>query len=181
MRTSVNATATNTRDMPCHQHPEPRDSSRADSRVRETTKPTKITMPRFLGIDHGSKRIGLAVSDPGATLASPLTTIDAATNFSDQVAAILSYAKEFEIDAFVIGLPLNMDDTEGNQAKTVRRFGAELLRISGKPVHYWDERLSSHAAEDLLRPAELTRKKRKARLDRVAAQIMLQEFLDSEA
>lgn len=138
-------------------------------------------MPRFLSIDHGSKRIGLAVSDPGATLALPLTTIEASGDLSDQVAAVLSWAEEYEIDAFVVGLPLNMDDTEGNQAKAVRRFGAELQRISGKPVHYWDERLSSHAAEEMLRPAELTRKKRKARLDRVAALVILQEFLDSRS
>ena len=138
-------------------------------------------MPRFLGIDHGSKRIGLAVSDAGATLASPLATIHASGNLSDEIAAVLSCAKEYEIDACVVGLPLNMDDTEGDQAKTVRRFGAELGRISGKPVHYWDERLSSRAAEELLRPAELTRKKRKARLDRVAAQVMLQGFLDAHA
>ena len=138
-------------------------------------------MPRFLGIDHGSKRIGLAVSDPGATLASPLTTITASGNLSDEIAAVLSYAKGYDIDAFVVGLPLNMDDTEGDQAKTVRRFGTELARITGKPVHYWDERLSSHAAEELLRPAELTRKKRKARLDRVAALVILQGFLDARS
>jgi len=138
-------------------------------------------MPRFLGIDHGSKRIGLAVSDPGATLASPLATIPASGDLTDEIASVLSYAKDYEIDAFVIGLPLNMDDTEGNQAKTVRRFGTELARVSGKPVHYWDERLSSHAAEDLLRPAELTRKKHKARLDRVAALVILQGFLDARA
>lgn len=136
-------------------------------------------MPRFLGIDHGSKRIGLAVSDPGATLASPLTTVVASGNLSAEVAAMLSCAKDYEIDAFVVGLPLNMDDSEGNQAKTVRRFGAELQRISGRPVYYWDERLSSHAAEELLRPAELTRKKHKARLDRVAALVILQGFLDA--
>ncbi|MFH1108246.1 MAG: Holliday junction resolvase RuvX [Planctomycetota bacterium] len=136
-------------------------------------------MPRFLGIDHGTRRIGLAVSDPDATLASPLATIAASGRLSDQVAAVLSCAKEYDIGAFVVGLPLNMDDTEGDQAKTVRRFGAELGRASGKPVHYWDERLSSHAAEELLRPAELTRKKRKARLDRVAAQVILQGFLDA--
>ena len=138
-------------------------------------------MPRFLGIDHGSKRIGLAVSDPGATLASPLTTIAASSNLSDEIASVLSYAKDYDIDAFVVGLPLNMDDTEGNQAKTVRRFGTELERISGKPVHYWDERLSSHAAEELLLPAELTRKKHKARLDRVAALVILQGFLNAQA
>jgi len=136
-------------------------------------------MPRFLGIDHGSKRIGLAVSDPGATLASPLTTITTSGNLSDEIAAVLSHAKDYDIDAFVVGLPLNMDDSEGNQAKSVRRFGAELERITGKPVYYWDERLSSHAAEELLRPAELTRKKYKARLDRVAALVILQGFLDA--
>jgi len=138
-------------------------------------------MPRFLGIDHGSKRIGLAVSDPGATLASPLTTIAASGDLSDQVEAVLSCAEEYDIDAFVVGLPLNMDDTEGNQAKTVRRFGAELQRISGKPVQYFDERLSSNAAEEMLRPAELTRKKHKARLDRVAAFVILQGFLDARS
>ncbi len=138
-------------------------------------------MPRFLGIDHGSKRIGLAVSDPGATLASPLTTISASGDLSDQVAAVISCVEEYDIDAFVVGLPLNMDDTEGIQAKAARKFGEELRRISGKPVHYWDERLSSLVAKELLDPAELTRKKRKARLDRVAAQVMLQGFLDARS
>ncbi len=135
-------------------------------------------MPRFLGIDHGTKRIGLAVSDPSATLASPLATVAASGNMSDEAAAVLSCAKEYDIDAFVVGLPLNMDGTEGDQAKKARRFGAALEQDGGKPVHFWDERLSSHAADELLRPAELTRKKHKARLDRLAAQVMLQEFLD---
>ena len=90
----------------------------------------------------------------------------------------MARAAEYEVEAFVVGLPLNMDDTEGKQAKIARRFGDELARATGKPVRFWDERLSSVAARELLEGAKLTRKKRKARIDRVAAQVILQSFLD---
>jgi putative Holliday junction resolvase len=73
-----------------------------------------------------------------------------------------------------------MDGSEGEQAKLVRKFGDHLHGLSAKPVHYFDERLSSYAADELLQPAELTRKKRKARHDSVAAQVILQNFLDAE-
>ncbi len=135
-------------------------------------------MARFLGIDYGNRRIGLALSDAGGSLASPLTTIEPGVSLSDRVSAVVSYINKHEIDALVVGLPLNMDDTEGHQAKITRRFGDELGRRTGKPVHYWDERLSSFAAEELLRPAELSSKKRKAVRDAVAAQVILQGFLD---
>ncbi len=81
--------------------------------------------------------------------------------------------------ALVVGLPLNMDGSEGDQAKLTRRFGDKLAQVSGLAVHYWDERLSSVTARRLMIPAELSRKKRKARLDRVAAQVILQSFLDT--
>ena len=138
-------------------------------------------MARFLGIDYGTKRIGLAVSDPDGRLASPLTTIEARGRAADHALAVLPYVTEYEVEAIVVGLPLNMDDTEGEQAGITRVFGDELARATGVAVHYWDERLSSAAAEELLLPAELTRKKKKARLDRVAAQVMLQSFLDAHA
>jgi len=136
-------------------------------------------MPRYLGIDHGLKRIGLAVSDAGGTLASPLATIDVSGMVTDQIAIVIERSRECDVDAFVVGLPLNMDGSEGRQAKFARQFGDEIGRITGKPVHYWDERLSTFAAQELLRPADLTRKKRKARMDRVAAQVILQSFLDT--
>ena len=138
-------------------------------------------MPRFLGIDYGTKRIGLAVSDPEAAMASPLTTVQSRGDVGQDVVALAAVVREYEIDELVVGLPLNMDDTEGEQAKITRAFGEALTHQINLPVHYHDERLSSFTAEELLRPAELTRKKKKARLDRVAAQVMLQAFLDERA
>ena len=136
-------------------------------------------MPRYMAIDYGSKRLGLAVSDAGATLASPLTTLPSTGRMADDVANVLAEAREFEVDEFVVGLPLNMDGTEGPQAKATRRFGDELAKTSGRPVHYFDERLSSVTAEGLLQPGEFTRKKKKNRMDRVAAQVILLAFLES--
>ena len=138
-------------------------------------------MPRFLGIDYGTKRIGLAVSDPDATIASPLRTIQSRGDAGQDAMAVAAVAREYEVDELVVGLPLNMDGTEGEQAKICRTFGEALQRETGLPVSYCDERLSSFAADELLRPAELTRKKKKARRDRVAAQVMLQGFLEERA
>ncbi len=138
-------------------------------------------MPTFLGIDYGKKRIGLAVSDAGGKMALPLTTVQAHGTLAQHAVAVIAACEDFDIDAFVLGLPLNMDGTEGPQAKLVRRFGAELHRAGGKPVHFWDERLSSRSAAELLQPAKLTRKKKKHALDTIAAKVMLQEFLDSLA
>lgn len=136
-------------------------------------------MLRFLGIDFGTKRIGLAVGDDSARLASPLTTIDAHGSLIDHIRSVVAFADDYGVDAFVVGLPKNMDETEGEQAKITRQFGDELARSTGKAVHYFDERLSSCAAQELLRPAELSRKKRKAVQDAVAAQVILQGFLDA--
>jgi putative Holliday junction resolvase len=134
-------------------------------------------MQRFLGIDYGTKRIGLAVGDDLIRIASPIETIEACGEVAEHVRAVMSAAEAYGVDAFLVGLPLNMDGTEGEQAKITRRFGDELGRVTGKPVHYFDERLSSSAAQELLRPADLTRRKRKSIQDAVAAQVILQGFL----
>jgi len=136
-------------------------------------------MACFFGIDYGVKRIGLSVCNREETIVSPVTTLRACGYVAEDASAVAACAAKYEVDAFVVGLPLNMDDTEGKQAKIARRFGGELARIADKPVHFWDERLSSLTAEELLQPAELTRKKRKARIDRIAAQVILQSFLDA--
>ncbi len=136
-------------------------------------------MPHFLAVDYGSKRIGLAVGDTETRLAVPLSTIEASGGVTADARAVLNLIADYEAEEVVIGLPLNMHGTEGEQAKVSRRFGDELSRLSGKPVHYWDERLSSIEAKELLEQTDLTTKKRKARLDRVAAQVILQEFLDA--
>jgi len=133
-----------------------------------------------LAVDYGTKRIGLAISDGRGVIASPLTTVSARGSLVEQVETVVDAVHEFDVDALVVGLPVNMDDTEGGQAAITRRYGGALGTRFGKPVHYFDERLSTVAADEMLRPAELTRKKRKARTDAVAAQVILQSFLDGQ-
>jgi len=137
-------------------------------------------MQRYLGIDYGSKRIGLAVGDDGTRIASPVETIEAAGGVADVVHRVAAVAEQYQVDAFVIGLPMNMDGTEGEQAKITRQFGDKLAHATGMCVDYFDERLSSASARELLQPADLTRKKRNAREDAVAAQVILQAFLDEQ-
>ncbi len=137
-------------------------------------------MITYLAIDYGTKRIGLAVGDDHTRVASPLKMLDAVGRAVDDARAVLRIAAEYDVDAFVVGLPLNMDDSEGPQAKMTRAFGDELARLAGRTVLYHDERLTSVEAEELMRPAELTRKKRKKRLDSVAALVILQNFLDDD-
>jgi putative Holliday junction resolvase len=133
----------------------------------------------YCGIDHGTKRIGLAIADPGASIASPLAAIDGSGPAGRIIGRVTEAVREFDVGAWVIGLPLNMDGSEGPQAKLVREFGGRLADATGKPVHYWDERLSSESADALLAPAALTRKRKKLRRDAVAAQVILQSFLDA--
>lgn len=133
----------------------------------------------LLGIDYGSKRIGLAVSDAAGAMAMPLGVVEAKGTLEEQARRVLAAAEGYDVGGFVVGLPLNMDDTEGPQAKASRRFGEALSRAAGRPVTYWDERLSSAAADDLLRPADLTRGKHKARRDSVAALVVLQSYLNA--
>ena len=136
-------------------------------------------MGSIIGIDYGGKRIGLSVGDERAGVASPLTTVTVRGDPAAQAQAVLQPARAFDVDAFVIGLPLNMDDTEGPQARATRKFGEELARAAGVPVHYWDERLSSFAADELLASTDLSRAKRKAIQDSLAAQVILQAYLDA--
>lgn len=138
-----------------------------------------MALIRYLAIDYGSKRIGLAVGDSQLAIVSPLEPVYSKGRVDDDIAAVLATAEEYGADEFVIGLPLNMDDTEGPQAKLTRQFGDAIQSKSGKKIHYFDERLSSFAADELLRDCEFTRKQHRARQDGVAAQVLLQTFLDS--
>ena len=135
-------------------------------------------MSRFLAVDYGSKRIGLAIGDDDTYVASPIKTIAGCGDVRSDAAAVNACAGEYDVDGIVIGLPLNMDDSEGSQAKIVRTFGEALDAMTDSTIHYVDERLSSFTSEELIRPAGLTRKKKRARVDRVAAQVILQTFLD---
>jgi len=134
----------------------------------------------YLGIDYGTKHIGLALSDPDAVIVSPLKTIDTAATMEDTARAILAAVCDYDLAGIVIGLPLNMDGTEGSQAKLSKQLAEAIRQVGGPPVYLHDERLTSHAADKLLAGSELTHKKKKRRHDAVAAQVLLQSFLESK-
>jgi putative Holliday junction resolvase len=131
---------------------------------------------RYLAIDHGKKRTGLAICDRNETICSPLTVISAQHNVLKKIVEAIA---DEGVEAVVLGLPLNMDGSEGPQAKTVRVFAEELALQIDIPIHFQDERLTSFAAEEMLAPAELGRKKQKKHLDAVAAAQILETFLES--
>ncbi len=134
---------------------------------------------RLLGLDYGTVRIGIAVSDPGQQFAGPLDNYTRRTEEED-IRHLKSITKENRIVALVVGLPVHMSGDEGGMASGARRFGEWLREQLQLPVTYWDERFSSAIAEEHLLEAGLSKKKRKARLDKIAAQILLQSFLDAE-
>ena len=133
---------------------------------------------RLLGIDYGSRHIGLAISDPDSIIATPLEVIDATGSPDGDAAKIAELGREHGITEFVIGLPLNMDGSEGKQAQITRTMGEALAGTTSLPVHFFDERFSTYAADNVLREAELNRRERGAHLDKVAASIILQGFID---
>ena len=134
---------------------------------------------RYLGIDYGLKRVGLAICDPGETIVSPLCQLqvnpERPAMFFDRLKQIIS---ENQVDAIVIGLPLNMDDTEGPQAKLSRKVAGQLAQATNLKVHLQDERLSSAAADEILAQSGLSAQKRRARRDMLAACDILREFLN---
>ena len=132
---------------------------------------------RYLAIDYGLKRTGLAICDDGESITSPLKVL---TEPKLLVDSIVKIAKEEEVGAIVIGLPLNMDDgSEGPMAKRVREFASEFEGRIDLPIFFQDERLSSFDAEGKM-AGLYTRKKKKGRLDAVAAASILQTFLDNK-
>jgi len=134
---------------------------------------------RYLAIDHGQKRTGLAISDASETLVSPYSVIETA-NEEELLRQILVVLEADEIDAVVVGLPINMDGTEGVRSKQVRQFVSTLKQRTNKPIHLHDERLSSFEAQHLIGDLELTRKKKKKRLDAIAAAAILRSFFEQE-
>jgi putative Holliday junction resolvase len=132
---------------------------------------------RVLGIDYGDRRIGLAVSDPGRVIARGLPTLKN-EGPAEVLAAIRRLVEEHEVAEIVVGLPRNMDDSLGPQAHKTVRF-AEELKSLGRKVHLVDERLTTEQARRAMTEAGLSRGQQHRRVDRVAAQLILQIFLDS--
>ncbi len=132
---------------------------------------------RYLGVDLGTRRIGLALAEPEGGLVSPLKVVPAPGRIDQVARLLLAAAREYAADQIVIGLPLNMDGSEGPQARHARAVAESVRRPGGPAVHLHDERLTSHAADGRLAGRGLTRKRKKARQDAVAAQIMLESFV----
>lgn len=132
---------------------------------------------RLLGFDVGSKTIGLAVSDSGLTVASPVETI-ARTKFTEDVKAVARVVETYKIGGFVVGLPINMDGSEGPRCQSVRQFGRNLLEKIDRPLTFWDERLSTSAVDRSMLEADLSRKRRGELVDKLAAAFILQGALD---
>jgi putative Holliday junction resolvase len=130
---------------------------------------------RYLAIDYGAKRTGLAVCDAAETIASPYGVLQGQKDLIERIARIVVSEN---IEALVLGLPLNMDDTEGPQAKRVRSFAGQLRSRIPIPVHFQDERLSSFGAEQKLEEIGLSKGKKRERLDALAAAEILQAFLE---
>ncbi len=137
-------------------------------------------MKRALGIDHGDARIGVAIADDLGMLAHPLETITV-KDVADPLARIAAIIQRDRIDIVILGLPRNMDGTYGPVAEKVRAFAEELRARVPCEVKMWDERLTSVAAQRSLHEAGRNVKKSREVIDQVAAQLILQGWLDSQA
>lgn len=144
------------------------------------SEPSSTDQPfrRILGLDVGSKTIGLAVSDPLGISAQGLETIRRKNKRTDfeQLAQVI---QKYEIGELVVGYPLRMSGLEGAQAEKMQRFAAELRQRFELPVHLWDERLTSAQANRLLRETDMSIKRRSEVVDRMAAILILQSWMDA--
>jgi len=135
---------------------------------------------RYLGLDFGSKTVGVAISDPLLMSASGLEIIrrDRESKIRKTLSRIDEIIKEYDVDEFVLGLPMNMDDTEGERCRKTREFGENLERRTGLKVNYFDERLSSFEAHEILDECGIKSINHKEFVDEVAAMVILQGFLE---
>jgi putative Holliday junction resolvase len=134
---------------------------------------------RLMGVDHGTKTLGLALSDVLLMVASPFQTIER-VKFTKDAQKLLEYVDKQEVGGLVMGLPVEMDGTEGPRCQSVRQFAANLLEIRDLPIAFWDERLSTSAVERMMvAEADISRKKRAGLKDKLAAVWILQGALDA--
>lgn len=132
---------------------------------------------RYLAIDYGTRRTGLAICDASETIVSPLTVVHGQEPLLKKIAQIV---EDENVEAVVLGLPLNMDGSEGPQSQIVHKYAEKLRDHLHIPVYLQDERLSSFGAEEKLAPANLSKGKMKERLDAVAAAEILEAFLEQK-
>lgn len=169
-----------------NQSGERQDSGKGNEKAHGQNKPVLPEMPKFAskgrlaGVDFGTVRIGVAISDPGQTISSPLETYNRRTIELDA-----KYFKELasseELVGFVVGLPVHMSGDASEKSKEAIAFGEWLYQATEVPVAWIDERYTTAMAREMLNQSSLSGKKRKAQLDKLAAQILLSAYLDSGA
>ena len=144
--------------------------------------PSQLTRgQRLMGLDLGSKTIGLALSDVMLSVASPLETIRR-TKFTPDAQRLIERIKEHDVGALVLGMPFEMDGTEGKRCQSTRDFAINFKKMRDIPISYWDERLSTSAVERMLvGDVDMTRKRRSEVVDKLAATYILQGALDALA
>jgi putative Holliday junction resolvase len=131
-------------------------------------------------LDIGTKTIGLAISDPGLMVASPIETIRRGKRFADDAKALLDLIDRRGVGGLIVGLPINMDGSEGPRCQSVRAFAENLLKLRDLPLAFWDERLSTAAVNRfLIGEADMSRKRRAEVVDKMAAAYILQGALDA--
>lgn len=134
---------------------------------------------RIIGLDYGEARIGVAVSDLLGTIANPLDTISEKDR-EKQIEKVLEVIERERAEKIVVGLPKRMDGTLGHRAEYTKAFAEELAKLSSLPLVMWDERLSSSEAHRMLEAGGVSGKKRKTKVDKIAAVLILQTYLDSQ-
>ncbi len=144
----------------------------------ETERSQVVSHPRILGLDVGSKTIGMAVSDPLGITAQGLQTIRRQNKRLDY-AQLREVILKYEVTQIVVGYPLRMSGAEGTQAEKMQIFAQDLRKYFRLPVHLWDERLTSSQANRVLRDSEMSIKRRGEVVDRLAAVLILQSWMDT--
>ncbi len=136
---------------------------------------------RIIGLDYGDKTVGVAVSDEMFLIAQPVETIkrERANKLRQTYARIETIIQEYNIGKIVVGMPLNMDSTEGERCLRTREFAKTLERRTGLEVAFYDERLTTVAADEILSMGGVRKEKRKEYIDKIAASMILQGYLDS--
>ena len=135
---------------------------------------------RIAAVDYGTVRIGVAITDPDRILASPLENYTRRSPTKD-AQFFTELAQQEKVALFVVGLPVHMSGDESQKSHEARQFGKWLFETTGVPVMFYDERFTTSMANDLLQDAGLTKKRRKERLDKLSAQILLTAFLENPA
>ena len=141
------------------------------------------TPPRYLGLDIGSRRIGVAVSDELGLTAQPVLTLDRRSSrrpiSRDDLRSLARLCRRFGVVGIVVGNPVHLSGAPSPQAANTQAFAAELGELTGLPIHLWDERLTTHEAHQILYQAGHPRQKHRKVVDQVAATLILQSFLES--